>query len=112
MSTQRFSTLVPSSHQRMAAGALALLLALAGGPSFAAERASSQTPPQPVHGVASQDVSASRINGREDWDVDYPSQLAPQTLRPQARPVREAGADSTVTSPVIEHAAEVHVPAA
>lgn len=26
-------------------------------------------------------VSASRINDRADWDVDYPSQLAPQALQ-------------------------------
>jgi hypothetical protein len=26
------------------------------------------------------EVSSSRINGRMDWDVDYPSQLAPQPV--------------------------------
>src|SRR5579859_7834472 len=36
-------------------------------------------PYQPqMHTETQRVVSASRINDRADWDVDYPSQLAPQ----------------------------------
>lgn len=36
--------------------------------------------PMPRHKDEQLTVSDSRINGRTDWDVDYPSQLAPQAL--------------------------------
>lgn len=73
-----------------------LLLALASSPLLAAQGASPAAGAEPTmtssapHGEPVSEVSSSRINGRSDWDIDYPSQLAPQPVRPsgQASAVR------------------------
>jgi hypothetical protein len=66
-----------------------LALSLAAGPVLAEQPGAgngatqttqpsrSQPAPQDAEGP---EVSPSRINGRADWDVDYPSQLAPQAF--------------------------------
>ena len=49
-------------------------------------------PYQPqVQTEAQRAVSASRINDRADWDVDYPSQLAPQAVTASGATAAAAG---------------------
>lgn len=66
--------------------ALALSLAAFAGGSHAADMTPSSqdmTHPQATaRDDGQRNVSASEINGRADWNVDYPSQLAPQLLPP------------------------------
>jgi hypothetical protein len=69
-------TSLPS--QRIAASAL-MLLALGSSPLFAGQPAATTQQSQSL----TTEVASSRINARGDWDVDYPSQLAPQILHPQ-----------------------------
>ena len=89
MNATRSSTPIPPSHKRIVAGALILALSLTAGTVWAEQPAAGNSPaqtmqqhqlPQALQGSEVQDVSPSRINGRVDWDVDYPSQLAPQAL--------------------------------
>jgi hypothetical protein len=57
-----------------------VMLALAGGShAFAADRlpSSQLEASSSEHRVA----LSSEVNGRADWNVDYPSQLGPQTLK-------------------------------
>lgn len=74
-----------------------LLLALASSPLLAAqgaspvsdaERTSSSNAHTQSRSEPVSEVTSSRIHGRSDWDIDYPSQLAPQPVQP----TRQAGA--------------------
>jgi len=64
--------------------ALALSLAAFAGGSQAADTTPSSQGTAHLRATARGDgqrnVSASEVNGRADWNVDYPSQLAPQVL--------------------------------
>jgi len=71
-----------------------LLLALASSPLLAAQGASHAAGAEPTspsnarsapHREPASEVLSSRINGRSDWDIDYPSQLAPQTVLPSGQ---------------------------
>jgi len=42
-------------------------------------------------------VSSSRINGRIDWDVDYPSQLAPQPVHAASQKVTVSATAAAAT---------------
>lgn len=73
------------SAKRLLATALMLGAGVAGTPLLAVENI--QPNAVPTAAVPTQtrnsevlEVSSSRINGRIDWDVDYPSQLAPQPV--------------------------------
>jgi hypothetical protein len=86
MNTTHLSTHIAPSQKRFVASALAVALTLASGTVLAAQPASEAVAghiapsPQSSQRVDGQDTFPSRINGRSDWDVDYPSQLAPQSL--------------------------------
>lgn len=96
MTTKRHSTPIVQSHTRLIGAALALAFTLAGSPLLAAEVHASQ--PHPAASAKADDVSPSRINGREDWDTDYPSQLAPQVIRPAAAQNAQARIDAEDSS--------------
>ena len=101
MNAKRYSTSISQSPKRIVAGALILALALTAGTALAEQPAAGngsvqsmqqrQSPPA-SQGNEGQDVSPSRINGRADWDVDYPSQLAPQAFHS----TRASGTATTV----------------
>ena len=69
----------------LAAKIFLLTFSVAGSPWVASEAIAA---PAPQHDAVScearpvqaQSASANEINGRSDWNVDYPSQLAPQTV--------------------------------
>jgi len=92
------------SHKRLVASAVMLILSLTGGPLLAGQGVGTIASThiirssQSLQGSRTDDVRAappSRINGRLDWDTDYPSQLAPEALDlPQARDVA-----ATATAP-------------
>lgn len=91
MTIQRFYSRTTPTHRGIATSVLLLALGLASSPLWAAEHgeptpleASAQTTQARTLATidASNDASSSRINGRADWDVDYPSQLAPQAIHP------------------------------
>lgn len=109
MSIQRFPTPVPQPH-RMIAVALSVALALTSGTLLAEETPQPGVSPQMGPSVESQEHSSSRINGRVDWDVDYPSQIAPQTVQPRPSAMRGAAVDATSTSPVAHNHAGTQVP--
>ncbi|MFC4527788.1 hypothetical protein ISN76_06525 [Dyella halodurans] len=111
MNTSRFSTLAASSHKHIVARALILALGLVGTPLLAGQtvdpngpsHAPSQRRPEPASHSDDQRIeSGSRINGRLDWDVDYPSQLAP----PERTSPRDAGAVVSLTAPACSAADE------
>lgn len=89
MTIERSSTHTLQTSKRLVASSLILSLAFASSPLWAEQNASTTSP---ANGAQSSqllnasrneqanDVSPSRINGRLDWDVDYPSQLAPQPV--------------------------------
>jgi hypothetical protein len=71
------------SGRRLLAAALLLGATVVGTPLLAAENGPVTTNARTVaatRGSEALEVSSSRINGRIDWDVDYPSQLAPQPV--------------------------------
>ncbi|MET3651242.1 hypothetical protein [Dyella japonica] len=86
MTTKRSST----QSRRLLASNLILALAFISSPLWAEENTAATSPAngaQRSHTLntsrneQANDVSSSRINGRSDWDVDYPSQLAPQPVQ-------------------------------
>jgi hypothetical protein len=97
---RRFST------KRLLATALLLGAALVATPLLAAQTAQADAVVQ----VAAQaqslaaarnsealEVSSSRINGRIDWDVDYPSQLAPQPVHAASQKVTVSATAAAAT---------------
>ena len=101
MNISQLTTRISSRHF-VAAGALWLACGLA--PAFATDAGGGNTmEPHPLVQAAQQtprhlevrEVSASRINGRIDWDIDYPSQLAPQSIEP----ARSTGDMATASIP-------------
>ncbi|KLD62846.1 hypothetical protein [Dyella japonica] len=71
------------SAKRLLATALMLGATVVAGPLLATENTQSNAAPQAAAQTRNSEaleVSSSRINGRIDWDVDYPSQLAPQPV--------------------------------
>jgi hypothetical protein len=71
------------SAKRLLATALVLGASLVATPLLAADNTQAHAAPQastPTRNSEALEVSSSRINGRIDWDVDYPSQLAPQPV--------------------------------
>jgi hypothetical protein len=102
MNVIRFSTPSSQSRRRIVAGAVTLALSLVASPLLAEQPGAVCGPAQTTQqrqspqNNESQDASPSRINGRVDWDVDYPSQLAPQAFRT----TRATGAASAVTPAV------------
>ncbi|WP_266182873.1 hypothetical protein [Dyella humicola] len=111
MNTSRFSTLTALSHKRIVARALILALSLVGTPLLAGQTVDAKGP---AHGASQRqsvpssrgddkhDESGSRINGRADWDVDYPSQLAP----PELKSPRDTDAVATLAAPACSAADE------
>ena len=98
MTIERSSSPTTQSTKRLVAGSLILALAFASSPLWAEQGASAKSPVDNTHSTQTlnashseqvNDVSSSRINGRLDWDVDYPSQLAPQ-------PVHSSGTTTAV----------------
>jgi hypothetical protein len=90
MKTAPLSTRTALSHKRIVTRALMLALGLAAGPLLAGQSVATEAPTHGIlkchalHASRSDDqgeVSSSRVNGRADWDVDYPSQLAPPDPR-------------------------------
>ena len=78
------------SGKRLVATALILGAASVASPLLAAQNAQADvvaqaamqsSSPTAAHSSEALEVSSSRINGRIDWDVDYPSQLAPQPVQ-------------------------------
>ena len=103
MNTSRFSTLTASSHQRIVARALIVALGLVGTPLLAGQTVDPKGPShapslrqlEPASRSDDQRIeSGSRINGRLDWDVDYPSQLAP----PERTPPRNIATVATMAA--------------
>lgn len=96
MTIKRFSPHASLPGKRILSGTLLLALGLASSPLLAAQTggplsgadstATSHAQNEPVN-----EVSSSRINGRSDWDIDYPSQLAPQPVRPSGQASAVAG---------------------
>lgn len=83
MNVTRTTFLHTFSGTRLLAAALLLGSSLVGTPLLAAQNGQVATSAQSMattHGSEALEVSSSRINGRIDWDVDYPSQLAPQPV--------------------------------
>jgi hypothetical protein len=87
MNTTQYYSTMARLRRRVATGTLALALSLAGSPLIAGEAASHpralSLPPQQTGAGDIQAAPANRIHGRLDWDTDYPSQLAPQSLLPR-----------------------------
>lgn len=108
MSIQPIPTVVPQP-QRMVVVALALALALTGETLFAAQAPQPAPSPQLASEIQSQTNLPNRINGREDWDVDYPSQLAPQAVPPRYAATRVAVVDAASTPPVTQHSSGTRV---
>lgn len=78
------------SARRLVATSLMLGAALVATPLLAEQNAQAEAVAQAAvqaqslaaaHNSGALEVSSSRINGRIDWDVDYPSQLAPQPVQ-------------------------------
>lgn len=82
MNIKRFFQHVACSRNYIAGSALTLVLAIAGGPAESTEATTvpslHDAPTEVSRAQDSQVASPSRINGRADWDTDYPSQLAPE----------------------------------
>lgn len=110
MSIRRPPTLAPRPR-RAVATALAVALALASQTPLAREAPQPGTSPQLVTRAGTPETSPNRINGRVDWDVDYPSQIAPQAVQPRPPSTRGAAVDATSTSPVAQNHAGTQVPA-
>lgn len=71
------------SAKHLLATALMLGATLVATPLLAADNTLANAVPQAATQTRNSEaleVSGSRINGRIDWDVDYPSQLAPQPV--------------------------------
>ncbi len=111
MNTARFSTLTALSHKRIVARALILALGWVGTPLLAGQTVDVKGPAhtasqcQSMPGSRSDDQrneSGSRINGRADWDVDYPSQLAP----PGRNSSRDTDAVASMAAPACNAADE------
>lgn len=95
MNTSRFLVNAAHSGACTVARVILLIIGLSGGPLLATQAigtndSAHMIKPRPLPQVSHADggcaSSPSRINGRVDWDTDYPSQLAPEALeQPQAR---------------------------
>ena len=89
MKTTRFFTHSSPLRKRITATTLMLALTLASGPLLATGKTDPGAPSaQASNTVHDEEPSSSRINGRADWDIDYPSQLAPQFLPPSRKTPR------------------------
>lgn len=91
MKSIHLSTSASLFNRRIVSTALMLALGITAGPLLAGQGAAAEAPAHSTvkclalhasRGDDKGDVSSSRINGRADWDVDYPSQLAPPDSRP------------------------------
>lgn len=71
----------------LAVASSSLVAAQGASPVSGAERTSTSNAHTTSRSEPVSEVSSSRINGRSDWDIDYPSQLAPQPVQP----TRQAG---------------------
>lgn len=77
-----------ASHKHFLASALMLAATLGASPLWAAQSNGANPTTHtamacqsaPVAKSDNHEISRSRINGRADWDIDYPSQLAPDAL--------------------------------
>ena len=111
MNTARFSTHTALSRKRIVAASLMLALGSVGTPLLAGQTVDAKGPAhttshcQSVPASRSDDKrteSGSRINGRVDWDVDYPSQLAP----PERTSSRDAEGVASMAGPACSAADE------
>ncbi len=111
MNTARFSTPTALSRKRIVAASLMLALGFVGTPLLAEQTADAHGPAHTTLHCESvpasraddkRNESGSRINGRADWDVDYPSQLAP----PERNSSRVANGVASVAGPACSAADE------
>jgi len=94
------------SAKRLVATALMLGAALVATPLLAAQTAQADAVVQvavqaqslaAARNSEALEVSSSRINGRIDWDVDYPSQLAPQPVHAASQKVTVSATAAAAT---------------
>lgn len=104
MKISRSTTSSAPSHERIVRYMLFMVLAAVGSVSPLQRAAASEAPAhkavlcQPSSGSRAddgRDAPSSRINGRVDWDTDYPSQLAPEALDPSCEADSGRGQGST-----------------
>lgn len=85
-------------HKTVAISLLPALLALISAPLWAEETANDAPSHHPSLHATERNTTPSRINGRADWDVDYPSQLAPAPVEPAPATVAD---DSAARPPAV-----------